>query len=360
MTTYIGKQISLISTSNVRYEGTLYSIDPTESTIALKNVKQMGTEDRRTDKVTEASPVVYEYIIFSGNNIKNIKFTGQETENVLTNDPAILEVKKGDEIFKPTTVKSHEQQHWNRNSRANLRGGYRTRGGWNDGKRARGGRCGGYNRGNYNNSYGYPQNDWTSRQQWGSGNTAARNTTRRGGRRERSSKDEGNNHQNYIPGTGKFLERRTKDNDDANLVIPEKDFDFQGNLARFEMSNVKDALTEETQTKTETEPNEPKFESNDDKIETKEDICEWDLQDENLKGPKQEIQGKYDKENFFDTLSTDKDMFKSQTGADMRELNAETFGKIGSTYRCRAPWFRQQRGRRSRGSFRRDDTQRRL
>jgi len=144
------------------------------------------------------------------------------------------------------------------------------------------------------------------------------------------------------------------------LVIPEKDFDFQGNLARFEMSSVKDALTEETQTKIETEPNEPKFESNDDKIETKEDICEQDLQNENLKGPKQEIQGKYDKENFFDTLSTDKDMFKSQTGADMRELNAETFGKIGSTYRCRTPWFRQQRGRRSRGSFRRGETQRRL
>jgi protein LSM14 len=34
---YIGARISLISNSDIRYEGTLYTIDPKEATVALQN-----------------------------------------------------------------------------------------------------------------------------------------------------------------------------------------------------------------------------------------------------------------------------------------------------------------------------------
>ena len=41
---YIGAHISLVSKSNIRYEGVLYTIDTKESSIALQN----GTRRRRS------------------------------------------------------------------------------------------------------------------------------------------------------------------------------------------------------------------------------------------------------------------------------------------------------------------------
>jgi len=370
MSSYIGSQISLISTSDVRYEGILHSIDPTESTIALKNVRHMGTEDRRTDNVIEASSTVYEYIIFGGENIKNLKLVDQETENEIMNDPAILEVKQHPEIMKPTPAELPAQQHWN-NEGSNIgrgnwnastgRGyyganffqrGYQTRGYWNDGQMARG-RGRGYNLANHNNNYGYPQNNWTYRPQSGRGRNATRNIRRGGGRSQRSSRYEDKNSQKYIPGTGKFLERAT--NDDSELVVPDKEFDFQGNLARFDMTTLRKALTEEeTQKTSENEPNEPgepKTENNDEKIETKEEKTGQDLWDQKSKEVTQELGCAYDKDNFFDSLSTNADVYNSQTAEDMRQHNVETFGQIGATHQARTRWFRRWGGPRGRGTF---------
>jgi len=380
---YIGSKISLISTSDVRYEGTLYAIDAEESTIALKNVRHMGTEDRRSDKVIEASPTLYEYIIFRGENIKNLNMIEEATENVITDDPAVLEVKQGPKIIKPTAVESPEQQKWKnqgdnlhienwtrgrgmgnwptRNSRTNnFQRGHPTRYGWNNGQNARGRSVGynqynQYNQGNYNNNYVYPQNDWTHRSQ-GRGRNANGNVRRRGGR---SSRYEDRNSQNLIPGTGKFLDRNTSKNDDSELVVPDQDYDFQGNLARFDMSSLRNALSEELKKAPEKEPKEPENENIDDKNETKEEVAGEDLWAERSKESSMLEMGEaYNADNFFDNLSTDKDTYNRQTGADMRELNAETFGSIGSTYRCQTRWFRRWSHRGSRGVFRGAHTQR--
>eukprot|EP00567_Pseudictyota_dubia_P015307 CAMPEP_0197442860 /NCGR_PEP_ID=MMETSP1175-20131217/8774_1 /TAXON_ID=1003142 /ORGANISM="Triceratium dubium, Strain CCMP147" /LENGTH=107 /DNA_ID=CAMNT_0042973413 /DNA_START=45 /DNA_END=364 /DNA_ORIENTATION=- len=42
----LGSRISLISKKNIRYEGTLYSINEADATVALENVRSYGTEGR--------------------------------------------------------------------------------------------------------------------------------------------------------------------------------------------------------------------------------------------------------------------------------------------------------------------------
>ena len=95
-TQYIGSRISLISKNDVRYEGILYSIDPTKLEVVLQNGKQdlffftlplthtcllpsysfpvqsFGTEDRVSENPIASSPGVFGFIAFSGPDIKEL------------------------------------------------------------------------------------------------------------------------------------------------------------------------------------------------------------------------------------------------------------------------------------------------
>merc|ERR1711944_242049 len=93
---YLGSKISLISKSEIRYEGILYTIDTKDSTVALSKVRSFGTEDRPTDRPVAPRDEVYEYIIFRGTDIKDIRACQppkpQPTlEGGLPNDPAIVQ-----------------------------------------------------------------------------------------------------------------------------------------------------------------------------------------------------------------------------------------------------------------------------
>lgn len=71
---YIGAKISLISRSEIRYEGVLAEVDPKEATIGLENVMMMGTENRKAaNEFVPMNPQVYDYILFRSTDIKDLQ-----------------------------------------------------------------------------------------------------------------------------------------------------------------------------------------------------------------------------------------------------------------------------------------------
>ncbi|CAL1274319.1 unnamed protein product [Larinioides sclopetarius] len=89
---YLGSKISLISKSEIRYEGILYTVDPKESTVALAKVKSFGTEDRPTDRPVLPRDEVYEYIIFRASDIKDLHVCEPpKSHHGLPHDPAIVQ-----------------------------------------------------------------------------------------------------------------------------------------------------------------------------------------------------------------------------------------------------------------------------
>ncbi|KAI0311056.1 Scd6-like Sm domain-containing protein [Amylostereum chailletii] len=91
---FIGKPISLISHSDVRYRGILAGIDPAASTIQLSNVYSMGTETRRPP--AEFIPPVqepYQYIIFRASEVKDLSVEDAQPQmprRSVHDDPAVL------------------------------------------------------------------------------------------------------------------------------------------------------------------------------------------------------------------------------------------------------------------------------
>jgi len=92
----LGSRISLISKKNIRYEGTLYSINESDATVALQNVRAYGTEGREgeADSETFVAPQdqVHPYLLFRGCDIKDLHVHESSTvaDKAPPSDPAIV------------------------------------------------------------------------------------------------------------------------------------------------------------------------------------------------------------------------------------------------------------------------------
>ncbi|OQV12389.1 putative Protein LSM14-like protein A [Hypsibius exemplaris] len=96
---YIGCKISLVSKSDIRYEGILYTLDQVAATVALSNVRSFGTEERRPEAPIAGKDQIYDYILFRGSDIKDIVvcepprldlFARRPEAQLADVDPAIL------------------------------------------------------------------------------------------------------------------------------------------------------------------------------------------------------------------------------------------------------------------------------
>eukprot|EP00996_Jenningsia_fusiforme_P000822 NODE_1746_length_1419_cov_24.051825_g1575_i0.p1 GENE.NODE_1746_length_1419_cov_24.051825_g1575_i0~~NODE_1746_length_1419_cov_24.051825_g1575_i0.p1 ORF type:complete len:396 (-),score=55.43 NODE_1746_length_1419_cov_24.051825_g1575_i0:157-1344(-) len=112
-----GSRISLVSKSEIRYEGYLYSISPEENTIALRNVRMFGTEGRRREgPQIPPGDQLYEFIIFRGSDIKDLTvFDAAASQSSLggqsaLNDPAVVNAWKA----APGSDRRASNNDWNR------------------------------------------------------------------------------------------------------------------------------------------------------------------------------------------------------------------------------------------------------
>ncbi|KAI1002080.1 hypothetical protein K3495_g6121 [Podosphaera aphanis] len=95
MAEFIGARISLVSNSDIRYVGTLHEINSETSTVALENVSMLGTEGRRPENEVAPLESVYEYILFRGTDVKDLRIeeapvAKENKPQPIPHDPAIL------------------------------------------------------------------------------------------------------------------------------------------------------------------------------------------------------------------------------------------------------------------------------
>ena len=81
----------MISKKNIRYEGILYSINETNSTLALQNVTSYGTEGREKADPSTAFVApqegIHAYLLFRGCDIKDLHVHEQQQEATSTDVP---------------------------------------------------------------------------------------------------------------------------------------------------------------------------------------------------------------------------------------------------------------------------------
>lgn len=137
----LGARISLVSKKNIRYEGVLYSINESDATVALQNVRSFGTEGREKGEPPAAdgtpaafvppSDAQHAYLLFRGCDIKDLhvheeaKGAPKEPQKP-PEDPAILSAEVPEEVRRQQQRAAEEKKESNKRG---TRGGSKRGGG---------------------------------------------------------------------------------------------------------------------------------------------------------------------------------------------------------------------------------------
>lgn len=280
----LGSRISLISKKNIRYEGTLYSINESNATVALQNVRSYGTEGReKLDReATFVAPQdsVHPYLLFRGCDIKDLHVHENASQQPPA-DPAIMSANAPPAADAPQAPAPPQQQSATAapaqpapQSAAPVS--------------------------NENQAPESARQEGLDAAQDTGGDDDRRQNKGRGNQGNRRNKK--SNNPAHQVGTGaSLLNRKVRGNKDGALVeTPSDDFDFQSKLKEFDK-----------------EHEEPDDEAGD----TPQPL------NTNVTGTN------YEKDDFFDSISCD--AIDRQAGIDNRlrgsverSLNTETFGAV--------------------------------
>eukprot|EP00466_Bigelowiella_natans_P016210 jgi/Bigna1/88403/estExt_fgenesh1_pg.C_310141 len=284
---YIGAHISLLSNANYRYEGILFTINPNEETVSLRDVRFFGTEGRN-DKVGKrevpGNNMVYPYLSFEGKNIQDL--TVQKKEESPSPDPMLED---------PAIRNAHNA------------GNYPMYGGHPPpyGAPPPGPPPSGYYGGGYP-PYGSGGPAWgppptTNRAQPGQG---GKDSNSKGG-----EKSKARSAKKYEPGTGNFLREKYKIVQDQKDL--DEDFDFTSSTAKYDKDGFAKQMAKENAERLEGE-------------------ADGDEEDGGQAVAVPAGKKKYDaKTSFFDNLSS------SVSTPNIRDdpADVETFGKAAENYR---------------------------
>lgn len=375
---YIGAHVTLISSLDVRYEGVLFTIDPNESTVALQEVRCLGTEERQTgEKAIEKSDTVYEFIIFRGENIKSICLSnkGQKQNKKPINDPSIIKVGEVREPSRKTVTpmpsgqesntlrpqQSYDsyqqrepqqyqphrrpQQHWSQHRQPQRNNHYNNRRQHHQ---------------QYNNNYNPQRRGYNNYQHRRGGYNRNYNQGPRGGYRRRYNNKRNPENQ---PGNAKFLAKGRDEKDKF-----ETEFDFDASNARFDKTDVLEQpvveVVEEKEENVEevpaVQPAETTEESTEAAVpaavpaaEESENVTEKVEEEAEKKAdPAKEalkLVYTYKAENFFDDLDTNDTEQRVSDLKTRRKLDAETFGEEARTYSPKV--YRRRRYRNKGGRY---------
>lgn len=381
---YIGAPVTLISSLDVRYEGTLFTIDPNESTVALQEVKCLGTEDRQSgDKSIPKSDTVYEFIIFRGENIKSICLSEAEAkpkERHAINDPSILRIGPSEEPKRrhlgpqmPSHAPKADPTHWSRGPpqrgefqvgrpawqnqpRRDLRDQPYQQHRGRDHSRPHHYQQPYHRRDNRRNNYRgprqhYRRNNYRGPRRWN-------NNKNPNYQPKRSYHQQRNQDPSYAPGNAKFLTLSRDEEPQVDTI--DEEFDFMKANQRFDKDTF-DKPKEEEQQEREVVA-EPEIPPADEPAENPEPAAapeeeqsgdekqvEEPAEVQELEPPAEKFQYKYDPANFFDNLDSGEPKGNNKAMKERRKKDAETFGKIAEHYSpkiFRRRRYKPRRGRR--------------